>query len=283
MNYRHAFHAGNHADMLKHALFDAAIRRLARKAKPMVVIDLFAGAGLYDVRLDERAERTGEWRGGVGRLWAARAEEADGPLGSYLERLRLWNDRDAFRFHPGSPLLALAGLRADDKLLAVEKHPEECAALAARLGGDRRARAFETDGWTALRSFLPPTPRRGLAIIDPPFEAPGELDRLAAALEDGLRRWASGVFVLWRPIKEGVDREAWASRLIAVSGAAPLLEASLLVAPAGGAGLVGSGVTVANPPYGFAEEAAAIGERLAALLAAEGAEGFRMRWLREPA
>lgn len=283
MNYRHAFHAGNHADLLKHALLDAALRRLGRKAKPMVVIDLFAGTGLYDLRLDERADRTGEWRAGVSRLWDARESERGGPLGPYLERLEIWNASEpALRWHPGSPLLALAAFRADDKLLAVEKHPEEHAALVTRLAGDPRARAYAEDAWAALRSFLPPTPRRGLVIIDPPFEAPGEFDRLALALKDGLRRWATGVFLLWHPIKSAFDAEGWAAQLRAASGETPLLETALRVAPEGDPGLIGSGMIIANPPYGFAEDAAQIVARLAALLAAETAEGARFRWLREP-
>lgn len=283
MNYRHAFHAGNHADLLKHALMDAALRALARKAKPMVVVDLFAGAGRYDLRLDERADRTGEWRVGVAALWARREEEKSGPLASYLTLLERWNSEEpAFRWLPGSPLVALAALRPDDKLLAVEKHPEECVALSAALAHDRRARAYETDGWEALRSFLPPTPRRGLVVIDPPFEAPDEFGRLAAALADGLRRWSTGVFMLWHPIKAGFDRAAWAREILTASGAAAVLETALDVASPDAPGLIGSGLIVANPPYGFAEDAAAIGERLAATLSAPNAAGYRQQWLRAP-
>ena len=282
MNYRHAFHAGNHADLLKHALFEAILRRLAAKAKPFVVIDAFAGSGLYDLRLDEWADRTGEWRDGVGRLWEKSAQEAGGALGPFLTRLTEHNGGAALRWYPGSPLIALGALRADDKVLAVEKHPEEHAALSERLAHDPKARAYAEDGWTALRSFLPPTPRRGVVLIDPPFEQPNEFDRLAGALSDGLRRWATGIFALWYPIKAGFDAQGWEKALLYASAEAPMLNASLHIAPIAAPGLIGSGLAIANPPYGFAEEADAIGARLADLLSAPAAEGFRAEWLRAP-
>ncbi|MCI4664339.1 MAG: 23S rRNA (adenine(2030)-N(6))-methyltransferase RlmJ [Neomegalonema sp.] len=282
MNYRHAFHAGNHADLLKHALFDAALGQLTQKAKPLVVVDAFAGSGLYDLRLDERADRTGEWRGGVARLWEHRIDELAGPLGPFLQRLQSWNPIDAeFRWYPGSPLLALAGMRRDDKLLAVEKHPEEHERLAQRLAEDPRGRVYQEDGWTALTSFLPPTPRRGIVLIDPPFEVPNEFERLTKALASGLRRWATGVFALWYPIKAGFDLGAWEASLTNAVGEAPLLNMALNVAPSGEAGLVGSGLAVANPPFGFDQDAAAIGAHLETLLAQPGAAGFRLARLRE--
>lgn len=283
MNYRHAFHAGNHADLLKHALLDAALRLMSQKPKPLVVVDAFAGAGLYDLRLDERADRTGEWRSGVDRLWARGSRGANDPLAPFLSRLAEWNPPDeAFRWYPGSPALALAALRAEDKLLAVEKHPEEAATLRARVGSDRRARIYAEDGWAALRSFLPPTPRRGLVIIDPPYEAQGEFERLAAALSDGLRRWAAGVFLLWYPIKTEFEHQDWAESLEAASGAAPLLQTSLMVRKEGEAGLIGSGLAIANPPFGFDAVSDAIGAEMSSLLTEAHADGFRQTWLRAP-
>lgn len=282
MNYRHAFHAGNHADVLKHALLVLCLARLLKKPKPIVAIDAFAGGGLVDLALDDRPARTDEWRGGVGRLWPDGAlAGAPAPLQLYEQALRKRNPQGALRFLPGSPLLSLDLLRPEDKLLAVERHPEEAETLRRRLGEDKRARIYEEDGWLALRSFLPPTPRRGLVLIDPPFERPGEYDRLAEALRDGLRRWATGVFLLWHPVKDLAEAAAYEKALADAAGETPLLLAELRVAAPGSPGLIGSGLAVANPPYGLEEDAAALGPILAERLAGAGG-GWRLEWLTSP-
>lgn len=275
MNYRHAFHAGNHADALKHAAFIACLDRLLAKPKPLVVVDAFAGAGRTDLALDPRPERTGEWRGGVGRIMQSEAPA----LAAYRAAVRADNRGDDLRSYPGSPAIARARLRPDDKLLCVERHPEEAEALRATLAGDRRARVYEEDGWAALRSFLPPTPRRGLVLIDPPFERPGEDQRLFDALADGLRRWAGGVFALWRPIKAGEDRNRTAGALCAAAGDAPLLTLELRVAPDDAPGLVGSMMAIANPPFEVERALEEIARALADALAAPGAAGGRLDWL----
>lgn len=286
MNYRHAFHAGNHADVLKHALTHLVLDRLLAKPKPMAVIDAFAGGGLVDLELDDRAARTGEWREGAAKVWPAAAGAADAQpeLAAYRAALARRNPGGALRFMPGSPLQLLDRLRPEDKLLAVEKQEEEALALRRNLGDDLRARVYEQDGWSALRSFLPPTPRRGLALIDPPFEAPGEYERAAGALADGLRRWATGVFLLWHPVKDLARVAAYEKALIEAAGETPLLLCELRVTgPSEGErpALIGSGMAIANPPFGLAEKADALGLSLAELLAGPGG-GWRMDWLTPP-
>ena len=193
MNYRHGFHAGNHADALKHAALALCLARLTAKPKPMVVIDAFAGAGRYDLLLDDEPGRTNEWKAGVGALWGEDVART-AALRPWLDAVAAENEGDELRFYPGSPRIAQSMLRREDKFLLVERHPEEAQRLRAALGRDSRVRVYEEDGWTALRSFLPPTPRRGLVIVDPPFEEPGEFDRMAQALGEGLRRWSTGVW-----------------------------------------------------------------------------------------
>ena len=279
MNYRHGFHAGNHADVLKHSVLALCVRSMQRKPKPLVAIDAFGGAGRYDLLMDDRAIRTGEWRNGVSRVWeAAKPLES---LGPYLDLLRAMNTGDELRFYPGSPLILQRLLGPEDKLLAVELHPEEAAELERELGRDKRVRVYAESAWTALKSFLPPTPRRGLVLIDPPFEQPGEFDRMIAAAQDGLRRWRNGVFVLWHPIKDLAACERYRRRLTSAADDQPLLSADLFIKDADAGGVVGSGLMIVNPPYGLAEAMADLGAWLAAQLD-QGGGRWRQEWLVPP-
>ncbi len=286
MNYRHAFHAGNHADVLKHSALAMALRRLCAKPKPLTALDFFAGAGRYDLVLDPRAQRTGEWRDGVARVWGA--ADAPAALAPYLEAIAAEQPaadagRDALglRRYPGSPALLQRGLRAEDRLVLVERHPEEAEALRAALGRDHRARVSVDDGWTAVKALTPPDPRRGLALLDPPFEAPSEFARLTQALEDGLRRWATGVYLLWHPVKDRQAVRAYERALARVAGDTPLLLAELRVKPDTASGLIGSGLAIANPPYLLDADLAAVGPWLADRLAGS-AGAWRLDWLTPP-
>lgn len=270
MNYRHAFHAGNHADVLKHSILALALGRMTAKPKPLIVIDLFAGAGRYDLALDERALRTNEAAEGVGR---ALSGEPSSPLKPYAATVAALNRPGEHRIIPGSPLVALQGMRAGDRFFGVELHPEEFERLNHHLCADKRVKLFQEDGWRALASFLPPTPRRGIVLIDPPFEKPGEHARLVGALATGLKRWASGVFLLWRPIKDLELDARHVAEAAAVAGETPLLDIRLLVAPADAGGLIGSGLMVANPPYGFADDVRALASELSDRLTRPGALG----------
>lgn len=275
MNYDHAFHAGNHADLLKHALTAAALSLLIEKPKPICAIDFFAGAGRYDLALDERAERGGEWRAGIGRLW----EEADTlppAFEPYLRVLRRWNPDGALRWYPGSPGLALELLRQDDKLLCVDAKPSEAEALEAALGFDSRLKATLADGWKSVESYLPPTPRRGFALIDPPFEQRGEFARMARAAERAMSRWATGVVALWWPILDD-EGAAFDETLRSATAPAPLLRARLTVANAP-TRLKTSALAVLNPPFRFDAEVEMITDALVQLLAGSAA----VDWLTPP-
>lgn len=252
MNYRHIYHAGNFADVVKHATVALIVEHLSLKPAPFRVIDSHAGLGRYDLTAPEAA-KTGEWRDGIGRL---RAEPLPADvaliLAPYLATVAAENpglDATAdLAVYPGSPLIVRHLMRDADQLVANELHPEDHAALAELFARDRQTKVLAIDGWTALRSLLPPRERRGLVLIDPPFEEPGELARLAKGLSDAARRFATGTFVLWYPIKDARPVHAF-RREVADLGLEKLLAAELMVKAPGGAGLAGCGLLILNPPY----------------------------------
>src|SRR5947209_7834196 len=178
MNYRHAFHAGNFADVIKHAVLARIIAHLKEKPAAFRVIDTHAGAGVYDLAGPEAA-RTGEWREGIGRLMAAKLAPAVRELlAPYLDAIAAFNPGETLKAYPGSPALAQYWLRPQDRLIACEREAAEARALAARMRGDNRIRTVTIDGYTALNAYVPPKKRRGLVLIDPPFEQPNEHDRI---------------------------------------------------------------------------------------------------------
>ncbi len=247
MNYRHAFHAGNFADCFKHALLVWLIRALQRKPGALMILDTHAGAGMYDLAAGP-AIRTGEWRQGIARL----LDDPPPPLADYLGLVRV------IGLYPGSPALARRLLRPQDRLVCCELHPEEYAALRARFAGDRQVSVHHRDAWEALGALLPPAERRGLALIDPPYEAPDEFDRLAAGLRLAQTRFGTGVFAAWYPIKHRAPVRAFHAGLQA-SGLHDIVAAELwLRAPLDPARFNGCGMVVVNPPYRFAEEAPAL-------------------------
>ena len=249
MNYRHAFHAGNFADVVKHAVLVRILVHLRGKPAPFRVIDTHAGAGRYDLA-GEEAQRSGEWRDGIDRL--VRAPIAAGPralLAPYLEAVAACNGAGGLTAYPGSPALVRAFLRAQDRLIACELEPNAAAALARHLAGDRRSKAVAIDGWTALNAYVPPKERRGVVLIDPPFEEAADFTRLSSALVAAHRKWPTGIYMLWYPIKERDAAEALVRRLKR-TGLAGLLRCEInLAPPAAALGLTGSGVILVNPPY----------------------------------
>lgn len=284
MNYRHAFHAGNFADVIKHAVLVRILLYLNVKPAAYRVIDTHAGAGLYDLASDE-ARRGAEWQSGIGRVFAAQAA-GDLPdavvalLAPYLDAVRALNPADRLTHYPGSPLLARAIMRPQDRLVACELEPHAAAALARHLR-DPRVKTLAIDGWTALTAYVPPTERRGLVLVDPPFEQPDEFARLAASAAEAHRKWATGCYVLWYPIKDrtGPDRLAKAMRRAGIGKA---LRAELVVSPPAATGpLAGSGLIVINPPWPLEAELKVMLPVLAQLLAREGtARGmWRLDWL----
>ena len=202
MNYRHAYHAGNFADVVKHAALSRLVEYLKLKDKAFRVVDTHAGAGLYDLSSEE-AQKTGEWLEGIGRLLEAKlSPQAGALLAPYLEAVSAANPKGGVEKYPGSPLIVRHLLRPQDRLSAIELHPKDFQRLKALFAGDFQVRAIELDGWLALGAHLPPKEKRGLVLVDPPFEQEGEFDRLVDGLVRAHRRWPGGIYALWYPIKD---------------------------------------------------------------------------------
>jgi 23S rRNA (adenine2030-N6)-methyltransferase len=279
VNYRHAFHAGNFADVFKHAVLCRILNYLRTKPAPFRVIDTHAGAGLYDLASHE-ASRGGEWRTGIARLMAAELAPAVAALlAPYLEVVNALNERGRLRTYPGSPALARAWLRPQDRLIACEVEPQASAALRQNLRGDIRIKTLEIDGWTALGAYVPPKERRGLVLVDPPFEEQGEFHRLPRGLAAAHRKWATGIYALWYPIKGSKDRDALAKSLRR-QGLAKILRGELTVAPLSDPDrLNGCGMILVNPPWTLEKELSVLLPALAAILARDGKGGYRLDWL----
>jgi len=278
MNYRHGFHAGNFADVVKHATLARIITHLREKPAPFRVIDTHAGAGRYDLSGSEAA-RTGEWREGIGRLLKAPL----GPgvralLAPYLEAVDALNPGGRMQVYPGSPLLVRAWLRPGDRLIACELEPKAAAALAKNLATSTRAKAMAIDGWTALSAYIPPKERRGLVLVDPPYEAPDEFARLAEAFQEAQRKWAGGIYLFWYPIKDRSGPDLLAKRLKALR-VPKILRAEMTTARVPAADrLIGTGLVVVNPPWKLESELALLLPALAQALAPDEG-GFRLDWL----
>ncbi|HEY6753886.1 MAG TPA: 23S rRNA (adenine(2030)-N(6))-methyltransferase RlmJ [Pseudolabrys sp.] len=279
MNYQHEFHAGNFADVFKHAVLCRILHYLRGKPAAFRVIDTHAGAGLYELT-GEKAMRGGEWQGGIGRLMAAQLPSAIAALLSpYLEVVRAVNDRDRLRVYPGSPALARAWLRPQDRLIACELEPKAAVSLHRNLRGDSRIKTLTVDGWTALNAYVPPKERRGVVLVDPPFEADHDFPRLASGLAAAHRKWATGIYTLWYPIKGRRDPDALAKRVRRLA-LAKALRAEVLVTPLSDPSrLNGAGIIVVNPPWTLESELCALLPALSGILGRDGKGGFRLDWL----
>ncbi|MGA8499183.1 MAG: 23S rRNA (adenine(2030)-N(6))-methyltransferase RlmJ [Xanthobacteraceae bacterium] len=276
MNYQHAFHAGNFADVHKHVVLARILAYLQGKPAAFRVIDTHAGAGRYDLR-SVQASRGGEWQGGIGRLLdRPLPDELKTLLAPYLDVVQNLNPGGMLRTYPGSPLLALALIRPQDRLIACELEPRAAAALKAVLH-DRRAKVLALDGWTALGASVPPKERRGVVLVDPPFEEAADFTRLASAVAAAHRKWPTGIYMLWYPIKERDAPDALARRLrkLAIPG---VLRCEITMGlPRADAGLVGSGLIVINPPFKLDADLKVLLPALAQAFAAGAA--CRIDWL----
>ena len=251
MNYRHAYHAGNHADVLKHIVLARIFALVARKDTPFAYLDSHSGIGLYDL-LGNEASRTGEWESGIGRLW----ERDDLPelLQDYLEVVRALNPDGGLEFYPGSPELARRLTRPQDRVMLNELHPEDGRLLKANMAGERRISVHQGDGWLLPRAFLPVSEKRGVLLIDPPFEQPDDLERCVTALDEAIGRMRQTVVAIWYPIKDRRQLKRFYQRL-EKSSAPKMLRVELCVHPADAADrLNGSGLVIANPPWPLDEE-----------------------------
>lgn len=279
MNYRHAFHAGNFADVLKHAVLARVVDYMKRKPAPFRVVDTHAGIGRYDLASVE-AGKTGEWQHGIGRLLGPGARPISAPvralLQPYLDAVSDENGGQGLTRYPGSPRLVLRLMRPDDVLVANELHPEDAVALKQAVGRDKRARVLMLDAWVALRSQLPPKERRGLVLIDPPFEQPGEFERIAHGLADALDRFATGTMIAWYPIKDLRAVEKWQRTMKALKSD-KLLAVDMLIRPGRDPEtLNGCGLFMVNAPFVLREELETMLPELLSLLAQEPGASFRL-------
>lgn len=253
MNYRHAFHAGNFADVHKHAVLAWILTYLRGKPAPFRVIDTHAGQGRYDL-FSRDACRGGEWRDGIELVWQQRAQGRARHqfLAPYLDVVSKCNPGGDLRIYPGSPLICATLLRPQDRLIACELEPRSATMLAAALYGQRRAKVLAIDGWTALGAYVPPKERRGLVVVDPPFEDPDEFPRLSDRLATAYRKWPGGIYLAWYPIKERKDRkepDALVRQVRRFAGSKVLRSELILREPRRQGGLLGSGLILINPPF----------------------------------
>lgn len=292
MNYRHAFHAGNFADVVKHAVFAWCIQRLVQKDAPVRVIDTHAGVGAYDLASEE-AQRNPEWKDGVARVWSSwrsASEEARRALQPWMSAVAAEASSSppegALTRYPGSPAVALSLLRGCDRLQLCELHPADAQTLNQRMRerqrGEARWTVEERDGFDALAAYLPPPERRGLVLVDPPFEAADELSTMERAARRAIIRWPTGVFLFWRPLKAIADVEAFdrglASWLVRERGVdrEKLLTIDLWVRPPGPGRLAGAGLFVVNPPFGLEDAMRAALPWLAERLGEGDGSGWRI-------
>lgn len=276
MNYRHIYHAGNFADVLKHAALVSIVLHLCKKDKGFAIVDTHAGCGLYDIAGHE-AGRTKEAERGIGRLLGSTG--LPGVLSRYCDIVRGFSPQ-----YPGSPVIAAKLLRAQDRLVAIEMHPEEFEGLKTAFARFPRARAVQADGYREVKSLLPPPERRGLVLVDPPYESDDEFVAAARALADAYRRFATGIYLLWYPLKTRQLADAAAGELMN-AGVKDILRIELDVdasAPKREGReppLSATGLLVINPPHGFEDEMSAILPFLADKLGQGPRPRFRLEHL----
>lgn len=276
--YRHLFHAGNFADVFKHALLAQLVLALEKKDKPFLVLDTHAGIGRYDLT-HEWAQKNAEYRDGIGLLWPRR-KEAPPEFAPYLEAVNAENGgAEVLRYYPGSPRIVRRMLRPDDRLVLSEMNRKDCELLAGLFARDRQVKVQLMDGYQAIRAFLPPLERRGLVFVDSSFDRAREFERLIEGMAEAHRRFATGVQALWYPHMEPLAMRAF-ERGIAATGIRRILQLDISVRAEDWTGSMrGCGVLVLNPPFGFEPLARSMLAWLSPVLAAEGGGGWQVRWL----
>ena len=275
LSYRHAFHAGNHADVFKHLVLTLLIRSLLDKSKPFFYLDTHSGAGRYSLGSD-MARKNREFDSGIGRLW--RASNPPEAIRHYLEAVRTTNPGRELQWYPGSPRIARPFLRERDRMALCELHPHEARVIAAEFAGDRQVRVAHMDGYQAIKSLLPPPERRGLVHIDPAYELKDERRRVLEAVAAGFRRWATGIYAVWYPIQDRATADDFLRRCKRL-GIPKVLFAEFTVQPDEPFRLNGSGMIVINPPWRLEEQLNASLPWLWEKLSDAGQGGWRVEWL----
>ncbi|WP_075290347.1 23S rRNA (adenine(2030)-N(6))-methyltransferase RlmJ [Pararhizobium arenae] len=280
MNYRHIYHAGNFADVLKHAVLARLVTYLKQKDKAFRVLDTHAGIGLYDLSSEE-AQKTGEWVDGIGRLLEKPLPgDVATILAPYLEAVRDLNPDGSIKLYPGSPKLTRILMRPQDRLSAMELHPADYETLHSLFDGDFQSRITELDGWLALGAHLPPKEKRGLVLVDPPFEIAGEYDRLVEGLAKAYKRFSGGVFCLWYPLKQGTPIRKFHEDLQALNIPKMLCAELSVRSERDTTGLSGSGLIIVNPPFTLKGELDVLLPFLKGRLAQDKFASARSLWLR---
>ncbi len=280
MNYRHIYHAGNFADVLKHVVLARLIVYMGQKDKAFRVLDTHAGIGLYDLSSEE-AQKTGEWRDGIGRILDADIPaRAKAILEPYLTAVRDLNPDGGLTLYPGSPKLTRMLMRPQDRLSAMELHPDDYETLHRLFDGDFQSRITELDGWLALGAHLPPKEKRGIVLVDPPFEIAGEYERLADGLAKAYRRFSGGTFCLWYPLKQGAPIREFHEALKALEIPKMLCAELSVRSDRDTTGLSGSGLIIVNPPFTLKEELDVILPFLKDKLKQDRHASARAFWLR---
>ncbi|ADT85462.1 23S rRNA (adenine(2030)-N(6))-methyltransferase RlmJ [Vibrio sp. Vb2880] len=246
LSYRHSFHAGNHADVVKHIVQSLILSALQQKDKPFVYHDTHSGVGRYDLT-HEWSEKTGEYKQGIARLW--QQTEVPEDIHSYLEAIKALNDDGELRYYPGSPRVARAHLRSHDRMVLTELHPSDYPLLEQEFHRDRQVAIFKEDGFARLKASLPPKERRGLVLIDPPYELAKEYRDVVQAIAQSYKRWATGIYAIWYPVVNRCDIEDMIEGLQGL-GIRKILQIELGVSPdTNERGMTASGMIVINPPW----------------------------------
>jgi len=280
LSYRHAFHAGNFADVFKHVVLVMILEALRRKDIPFLYLDTHAGAGRYDLR-GKMADKNREYMDGIGRLWNAVSPPA--AVMAYLDTVRAINPHatDLPRWYPGSSRIARHFLRQGDRMLLAEKHPADGALLRAEFAGDKQVRVFKENGYHLLKSKLPPREHRALVLIDPAYELRGEVERTYEGLQQGYQRMATGIFATWYPVMPKVHVDGLRKNL-QESGIRRALNTEFCIRPRDNPlGMNGSGLIIINPPWQLDKAVQSLLPWLWQILSPDGQGDFFVRWLVE--
>ncbi|EGT4275220.1 23S rRNA (adenine(2030)-N(6))-methyltransferase RlmJ [Cronobacter sakazakii] len=276
LSYRHSFHAGNHADVLKHTVQSLIIESLKEKEKPFLYLDTHAGAGRY-LLSGEHAERTGEYLEGIARIW--QRDDLPAELAPYISAVSHFNRSGQLRYYPGSPLIARQLLRPQDSLQLTELHPSDFPLLRGEFQKDERARVERADGYQQLKSKLPPASRRGLILIDPPYEIKTDYQAVVQGISEGYKRFATGVYALWYPVVLRNQIKRMMNDLEA-TGIRRILQIELAIRPdSDQRGMTASGMIVINPPWKLEQQMATLLPWLHKALVPAGTGHTTLKWV----